>query len=332
MEFKKVSVVLATYNGEKYLEEQLNTIIEQTYPIYEIIIQDDCSYDNTWNILLNYSYRFPTLIKIFRNEKNVGFIKNFLTATLRVSGDYVAFSDQDDIWYPDKISILINTIKDKKAAISDCYVFNQKTSEYTHIYDRFNPIHLNIYKVIMIPISGTIGQFIFTSEIKKYVDFSLKHNIDPGYFRMIFAFYLNSIAITDQVLMIWRRHDSTYTKNHIIHDIKKIRNIKGYKTLYCMYCLIRGRKSRIIYGGFEHRYKALSLLDSEFEGSDEMKKLINICKQMMNQSFFGYLRAALLCVSIRYELFDYKGYRISKLIPAFTYIYRMWFDFREDFY
>lgn len=106
---KTVSVVMATYNGEKYLREQLDSIINQTYPIHEIIIQDDCSTDGTVAIIKEYIENY-SFIKLYVNEHNLGFNQNFKTAVMRATGDFVALSDQDDVWFPEKIESQIKAI------------------------------------------------------------------------------------------------------------------------------------------------------------------------------------------------------------------------------
>lgn len=86
----KVSVVLCTYNGEKYIREQLNSVLSQTYPIYEIVIQDDCSCDSTWEIVKEYENRFPDLVHCYRNDTNMFWIQNFYSAIMKSKGDFVA--------------------------------------------------------------------------------------------------------------------------------------------------------------------------------------------------------------------------------------------------
>lgn len=105
----KVSVVVATYNGAKYLRQQLDSIISQTYPLHEIIIQDDGSTDTTADICCQYATEYAN-VHFFRNATNLGFNKNFETACMRTSGDLVALSDQDDVWYPNKIEKQVEAI------------------------------------------------------------------------------------------------------------------------------------------------------------------------------------------------------------------------------
>ena len=102
LQMKTVSVVMCTYNGAKYLREQLDSIISQTYPIYELIVQDDCSTDETVAIIKEYMETY-SFIKLYVNEHNLGFNQNFKSATMKATGDYVAISDQDDVWFPEKL-------------------------------------------------------------------------------------------------------------------------------------------------------------------------------------------------------------------------------------
>ena len=99
----KISVAMATYNGEKFVREQIESILNQTLKPYEIVISDDASTDQTLKILLEYQKKYPNLIKVIPNKNNAGFVKNFERALLNVTGDLVALSDQDDVWLPEKL-------------------------------------------------------------------------------------------------------------------------------------------------------------------------------------------------------------------------------------
>ncbi len=106
-----VSIVVCTYNGGKYLRQQLDSILAQTRPADEIIIQDDGSTDSTLEILQEYSLRHPE-IRVYRNEGPHGVNGNFLTAIARATGDFIAISDQDDIWEADKTRLQLEAIGD----------------------------------------------------------------------------------------------------------------------------------------------------------------------------------------------------------------------------
>lgn len=102
----KVSIALATYNGATYLQEQLDSYLTQERMPDEVIICDDTSSDNTIEILESFQNIAPFQVKIKKNKKNIGYTKNFEEALSLCSGDIVFLSDQDDIWYPDKIKTI----------------------------------------------------------------------------------------------------------------------------------------------------------------------------------------------------------------------------------
>lgn len=99
----KVSVALCTYNGEEYLSYQLETIMNQTVIPDELIICDDRSSDQTMDILSTYQEKYPQILKVFQNENNLGFIKNFEKALYLCTNEIIIISDQDDTWEKDKI-------------------------------------------------------------------------------------------------------------------------------------------------------------------------------------------------------------------------------------
>lgn len=102
-----VSVAMCTYNGAAYLTDQLETIVKQTYPNLEIVIVDDCSTDNTVQIIEQMQAR-DSRIQFFQNEKNLGYNKNFERAFSLCQGNFIAIADQDDIWELTKIEYMMS--------------------------------------------------------------------------------------------------------------------------------------------------------------------------------------------------------------------------------
>ncbi len=97
-----VSVVLASYNGEKYIAAQIDSILSQNYSAFEMIVCDDASTDETVRIVEAYMQRYPQ-ISLYKNSEQLGFVSNFEKGIGLAKSDYVALSDQDDIWENDKI-------------------------------------------------------------------------------------------------------------------------------------------------------------------------------------------------------------------------------------
>lgn len=113
----RTSVAICTYNGEKFIRQQLESIINQTLRIDEIIICDDASTDNTLNIIAEISNKFPGLIFIFKNKGNLGTIKNFEKAISLTTGDIIFLSDQDDIWKFDKVQKITELFQKQPKAL-----------------------------------------------------------------------------------------------------------------------------------------------------------------------------------------------------------------------
>ncbi|MFN3300383.1 MAG: glycosyltransferase family 2 protein [Sediminibacterium sp.] len=101
-----VSVILATYNGELYIREQVDSILRQTYKNIEIIFVDDCSSDKTVSILDSICHNYSHCSLII-NTENMGYIRNFEKGMMMAKGEFIAPADQDDIWLPEKIEKLI---------------------------------------------------------------------------------------------------------------------------------------------------------------------------------------------------------------------------------
>ena len=112
----KLSVALCTYNGEKFLKKQLDSILNQSVAVDEIVICDDGSTDTTVQIVNDYLLRYPNVIRLFINEINLRSNKNFEKAVSLCTGDYIFLSDQDDIWRSDKVAETLAVFKQNPTA------------------------------------------------------------------------------------------------------------------------------------------------------------------------------------------------------------------------
>lgn len=111
----KISVVMATYNGEEYLLEQLNSLLNQSLKIDEVIIADDGSMDGT-AVIINEFIRLNDLQDtwfFYQNSHNLGYADNFYYALQRAGGDIIFFCDQDDIWLEDKVHVMHDILNQK---------------------------------------------------------------------------------------------------------------------------------------------------------------------------------------------------------------------------
>lgn len=150
----KVSVVLCTYNGAVFINEQIDTIVKQTYPLYEVIIVDDCSSDDTLVLVEAWASRHP-YIKLFKNDVNLGYNKNFEKAMKLATGDVIAISDQDDIWHHKKIETLLSHWQQETLLIhSDTIVFDgdvpaqPQPNKFLKRFSGTNPRRLALYNTV----------------------------------------------------------------------------------------------------------------------------------------------------------------------------------------
>lgn len=112
----KVDIVLATFNGEKYLAQQLNSVIAQTHKNWRLIVSDDGSSDSTFAILTEFSKKDPRII-IVNTQRQGGVVANFAKALSFVIADYVMFCDQDDVWLNDKLYLMLDKLMKVEANI-----------------------------------------------------------------------------------------------------------------------------------------------------------------------------------------------------------------------
>lgn len=114
-----VSVALATYNSKKYIIEQLTSIVRQKVSVDEVIIQDDCSKDDTIEVITKYIHDNNLKNwKIEKNEKNLGYILTFKKAIQRCNGDIIILCDHDDIWFENKSEIIKKIFNDKEKVLA----------------------------------------------------------------------------------------------------------------------------------------------------------------------------------------------------------------------
>lgn len=107
---EQIDILMATYNGEKYIKMQIDSILNQTYSNFRLIISDDCSTDKTIDILKKYESK-DKRIKVYYQNKNLGCVKNFEFLLSKVENDVYALSDQDDIWLSEKIEKSLENMK-----------------------------------------------------------------------------------------------------------------------------------------------------------------------------------------------------------------------------
>lgn len=210
MEQPLISIVLCTYNGERFLRQQIESILAQTYTAIELVISDDGSTDDTISIIKEYSSRHR--VKYFFQKTNIGISANFSFAASKCSGDFIAFSDQDDFWLPRKLEELYGSLDGCELIYCDSELVNEnlekigkKTSDIRKMYSGEDARCYLFYSVVW-----GHGMLIRRSLLEACVPFPEKPHHDiwiafKGLTR-------GKIKYLDKSLTLYRQHGSSTSK------------------------------------------------------------------------------------------------------------------------
>lgn len=208
-----ISVCIATYNGEKYIKEQLDSILPQLSDDDEIIISDDGSSDSTIEIVENYDHR----IKIIRHKKqHERFIldystHNFENALNYAKGDFIFLSDQDDVWLPNKVKEMVCDLKKGFwLSMCDCKVCNEEKEILEQSYFKANGTSINILKLIVCPRIVGCCMAIRKELLGIALPFP-KTKVGHDLWLLLLAAYIGKAHKLDIPLHLYRRHGNTVT-------------------------------------------------------------------------------------------------------------------------
>jgi len=218
----KISACLASYNGEKYISKQLESILKQISRHDEIIISDDLSTDSTIDQISNFN---DSRIKVFVNNGNHGVISNFENALSKASGDIIFLSDQDDIWLDGKVQKMVKLLDTCDLVVSDCKVTNEN----------LNTINESFFKLIKSG-SGIIKNLYRNTYVgccmafnRKVLEYSLPF---PSNIAMhdwwigLVAELTGKVFFLEEPLILYRRHDnnaSSTAKQSNANVLKKLK-------------------------------------------------------------------------------------------------------------
>lgn len=250
-------VIIATYNGEKYIVEQLNSILNQTIAPSRIIIRDDGSTDKTREILTPFLESPDSNIKLIYDGKNLGYIKNFETLLKQCNADIVFFADQDDIWKVKKAETLLALFQQDKNAnvvFSDAELFNNKNimgALWEHI--RFNPDDepLTIAGILRNNVATGATMAARTSYLINLLPFP--HDIPHDYWITANAVIDQCIIACKDKLISYRQHENNQIgaqKTSLLQKIKDFNNpqklkrrLKNYRQMHSLVECLNSRNN-----------------------------------------------------------------------------------------
>lgn len=220
MRSPKISIVLCTCNGEAYLRGQIDSLLAQTYPFHELIVQDDCSTDSTGHIIRSYQQKYPERnIRFYANPQRMGFNKNFLTALQRAEGDYIACCDQDDIWVENKLGTLVREMGDCPLIFHNSWVTGNRTKAYP-LYGQplpecFPPLYAALYP------RAYGHQILFRKDVLERTRPFWGYNVSYDYLLFTLASSMGRVRYLHAPLVYWRRHEEAATYNAHPHKAGK---------------------------------------------------------------------------------------------------------------
>lgn len=256
MNEKLISIAMCSYNGEKYIKEQLDSIVNQTYKNIEIIITDDCSNDNTVKIIQEYQ-KNDTRIKLHQNKTNLGFLKNFEYTISLCTGDYIALADQDDVWKKQKLKTFIENIKDNVLIYSDAIIIDKDSNEVGAEFIRPGNYlcdgSCNKLFFLINVVSG--NTLMFKRELIQYI-LPIPKNITyhDSWIAFVASTY-GTITYTTEAMTYYRRYSEQVT-----HAVKKVhknffQKLKHKKELKIQNALMREKELKAL--------RTLSILKDE---------------------------------------------------------------------
>ncbi len=223
-----LSIAMTTYNGEQFLRQQIDSILNQSYQDFELIICDDRSTDKTLNIIHTYMDRNPN-IKLYKNAQRLGLVKNFEKAITLCNQNYIALADQDDIWEKNKLEILMSEIKqieeaDNNTPImihSDLRMINDENKTIKKSYFNFRSYTLTDTKNLshILGPCGVMGNTILINRsLKKHIlPFPDDLIVHDYWIALINEIYGIRVTI-DQPLVNYRIHETNLSNS--VHSLK----------------------------------------------------------------------------------------------------------------
>jgi glycosyltransferase involved in cell wall biosynthesis len=221
-----ISIALCTYNGAAFLQQQVDSILQQSYPYIELVISDDASTDETLSVLKK--YEADTRVKIFYNQHNAGLTSNIQFAVNQCSGSYIAFADQDDIWKPQKLEVLYKAIGEAWLVYSDSELvsetgqpLNKKLSDLRRLQNGNETLGYAYNNCVW---GHTV---LFKKELLNYllpIPADLPHDSWAGFT----AAAIDKIKYVNQPLHLYRQHSGTSTQTiaqkHVSNAALKIKD------------------------------------------------------------------------------------------------------------
>lgn len=309
MDIQSVSIVMCTFNGQQYLAEQIDSLLKQTYPVHEIIIQDDGSTDGTMSLLQDYAAAHP-VIKLFNNDGEHGVNNNFFSALRRASGDYIAICDQDDIWEPAKVEKQVAAIGDNLLCTCRSKPFSDDGSPVN--YDSRTP-NYSLPRMLYTSIAG--HTMLLNRRLLDLIpDQASVGGLYYDVYLALAAAANDSIVLVNEVLVHQRRYDGAATYS----TADKHRTPSAMNGLYTLcWSLKHYREVRpYLHEYFQRRYRLLKGIKAQGETYEDVTAMAALEGR---QGALNMLHLCLYHIKYRHRLFYTEGHGLVNYMRSVLY-------------
>lgn len=277
---QSVDILLATYQGEAFLDEQIASIMDQTYRFFHLYIRDDGSKDKTVFLLEQWQKKYPKKITLLHSNQNLGIKGNFSKLLASSTSDYIMLSDQDDVWFKDKVEKsvrAINALEDQKSPLlvhTDLKVVDHSLNELSAsfwAYSRLIPERSSLKELLLQnTVTGctTIFNRPLLEKCLPIPDEALMHD----WWIALVAAAFGTISFIDQPTMLYRQHGHNDT------------GAKQYGVLNFLSRLIKEPKK----SSLERNFNQAKAFFQRYEHrlTPEQKKLLTLFYSLNEQTFF----------------------------------------------
>ena len=220
----KINIVMSTYNGEQFLAEQIDSIQQQTFKDWQLLIRDDGSSDQTPEIIKSFVAQDPRIVFINEHDReNFGVIKNFFTLIKHDKADYYFFSDQDDVWLEDKLETMLAAARQYPDQLplmvyTDLCVVDQNLQVMNQSMIRAQSHHANTELVQELTENTVTGGVAMTNHALAERWRTLDNIIMHDWYLAVLATAIGKLVYIDQPGELYRQHDNnvlgarTFTK------------------------------------------------------------------------------------------------------------------------
>ncbi|HGI3092777.1 TPA: glycosyltransferase family 2 protein [Streptococcus agalactiae] len=236
----KVNILMATYNGEKFLAQQIESIQKQTFKEWNLLIRDDGSSDKTCDIIRNFTAKDSRIRFINENEHhNLGVIKSFFTLVNYEVADFYFFSDQDDVWLPEKLSVSLEAGKHKASDVpllvyTDLKVVNQELNILQDSMIRAQSHHANTTLLPELTENTVTGGTMMINHALAEKWFTPNDILMHDWFLALLAASLGEIIYLDLPTQLYRQHDNNVLGARTMDKRFKILR-EGPKSIFTRY-------------------------------------------------------------------------------------------------